>query len=165
MDDVEFLKWLVTSGADVNARSALDESPLSKAIACGSMDAIRFLLAEGASVHHGDLLHHTALRSNQQEGALLAEDLIQRGTDINAYRFNNPVSFRWRAPYKQLTPLHVACLEKNIPVAQVLLRHGADPHRKILHAGEEKGQSPIEMSLESQEEGLEKLFRDYDKMA
>ena len=157
------MQWLVAIGADVNARSTLDESPLSDAIAYGSMDTIHFLLEQGANIHHGNLLHHAALRSDQQEGALLVEDLARRGTDVNAYRFDSPGVFRWRATYKQLTPLHVACGKMNIPVARALLQNSADPYRRMLHAREDIGQSSMEMALESQDEGLRRLFQDDDE--
>ena len=77
-----------------------------------------------------------AQRKNQLEGAHVVEDLVLKGADVNAYRFNDPVAFRWRAPFKFPRPVHVACEESNIFVAQALLRHGADPHRKTLEAAE-----------------------------
>ena len=103
------MQWLIANGTDVNARSMLDESVLSKAIVCGSMDVVRFLLVKGTDAQHGDLLHCAAQRRNQAQGATLIRDLVQRGADRDAYRFTNPVAFRWRAPYSLPTPIHVAC--------------------------------------------------------
>ena len=78
---------------------------------------VRFLLAQGTDITYSDLLHCAALRQNQSEGADLVEDLVQKGADVNAYRFDNLVALPWRAMFKQPTPLYVACDKSNIPVA------------------------------------------------
>jgi len=109
VNDVEFMQWLVANGANVNARSMLDESALSRAIAYGSLDAVRFLLAQGTDIQHGNLLHCAAQRRNQVEGATPISDLVRLGADLNAYRYKNPVAFRWRAPFNLPIPFHVAC--------------------------------------------------------
>ncbi|KAH8712109.1 ankyrin repeat-containing domain protein [Phaeosphaeriaceae sp. PMI808] len=134
-DDEKFTRWLVDNGADVNVRSTLDEPPLAVAITSGSMDVACLLLSLGTDITHGNLLHCVAERDNQSEGEELAEILAGKGADVNAYRHNNDVARLLRGMSKLHTPLHVACYRKNIPVARVLLRYGADPHRMTLEAG------------------------------
>jgi len=143
----------------VNARSRHDESALSVAIVRGSMDVVRLLLSYRTDITHGDLLHCAAQRKNQAEGAELVEHLAQKGAVVNAYRFDNPTAFRWRATFKLPTPLHVACDEGNLPVAQALVRHGADPHRKMLEAGRLTQPTPLDKALESNNGALIDFLR------
>ncbi|KAK6442246.1 hypothetical protein LTR95_001521 [Oleoguttula sp. CCFEE 5521] len=159
IDDLNLMQWFIENGADVDARSTVNESALSIAIARGSLDVVEFLLARGTDTKHGDLLHCAAQRKNQSEGAQLVEILVQKGADVNAYRFNNPVAFRWRAMFKLPTPLHVACSERNSPVAIALLKNGADPHRQMLEAGEPTPPTSIERALEINDQGLINLLK------
>lgn len=135
-------------GADVNARNKLDEPVLSLAIVHGDMKVAKFLLRAGTDIHHGNLLHCAAQRTNHVEGAELAEELAARGVDVNAYRYHNPVAFRWRAGFSLPTPLHVACEHYNFLVAQVLLQHGANPTLRRLAAGKTMPPTPLEKAQE-----------------
>ena len=155
VDDEDLMQWLIQQGADVNATSRCDESVLSVAIAYGSMEVIRLLLASQIDVGYGDLLHCATQRTNQGEGAELVELLVAKyGANVNAYRFDNPVAFRWRAMSKLPTPLHIACDRQNIPVARALLRHGADPHRKMLEGGRLSPPTPLERAMESNDQDM-----------
>lgn len=159
--DSEFTKWLIEAGADVNARNRLNESALSIAIAHGSMDVVRLLLAQGTDVTDGDVVHCAAQRQPHLEGAELVEELVKRGADVNAYRYLNPVASGWRIMSTLLTPLHVACKERNIPVAETLLKHGADPDRKLLSAGTPAEPTPFDTALETKDQGLINLLQAY----
>ena len=117
-----------------------------------------FYWHKSTDVQHADLLHCAAQRRNQAEGAALVEDLVQKGADPNGYRYNNPIAFRWRAPFKLPTPLHVACQEANVPVARALLQLGADPHQMMLEAGELSGQTALELALVSNDRELVDIF-------
>ncbi|KAF1841538.1 ankyrin [Cucurbitaria berberidis CBS 394.84] len=145
-DDEKLTRWLVDNGADVNARSTLDEPPLAVAITSGSIDVAHLLLSLGTDITHGNLLHCVAERENQSEGAELAEILARKGADVNAYRHDNDVARPLRGMSKLYTPLHVACSRKNIPVARVLLRYGADPHRMSLEAGRRAPPTALEIA-------------------
>ena len=172
VDDIELAQWVVEQGADVNARSDtgksailraianvsarsdIDESALSIAIARGSIEVARFLLARRADIAHGDLLHCAAQRKNQAEGADLVEYLVRKGADVNAYRLDNPTAYRIWGLLRLPTPLHVACEENNIPVARALLQHGADPHRKILEAGQPTDPTPLDKAIQRNDQAL-----------
>ncbi|KAK3066999.1 hypothetical protein LTR53_016382 [Teratosphaeriaceae sp. CCFEE 6253] len=154
VEDADFTQWPVHNGADVNATSSLDETALSVAVARGSMETVRCLLSQGADIAHGVLLHCVAQRGDQVEGAELVVLLVQRGADVNSYRYNNPIALRWRGPFKLPTPLHVANDHRNLPVTQALLRNGADPHRKMLVAGTPASTTPLEIWYERNDQAL-----------
>ncbi|RMZ70703.1 Ankyrin repeat-containing domain [Pyrenophora seminiperda CCB06] len=135
-DDENLTRWLIDNGADVNARSVLDEPPLAVAITSGSINVAHLLLLQGTDITHGNLLHCAAERNNQSEGAELAEILVRKGAAVNAYRHDNHVARPFRGMFKSHTPLQAACFRKNIPVARVLLRYGADPDCMSLDSGQ-----------------------------
>ena len=155
------MQWLIEVGAEVNARNRVDESALSVAIARGSMEVVRLLLAQGTDITHGDLLHHAAKRENQSEGAEIVEELVKRGVDVDACRYNNPLAYKWKGLSMLRTPLYIACFERNIPVAQALLQHGADPCRKVLNAGLAPP-TPLDRALETKDQSLIDLLRAYN---
>nr|POE64852.1 putative ankyrin repeat protein [Quercus suber] len=148
----------VLCGADIDARSMLDETTLSMAIAHGSMDVVRLLLSQGADISHGDLLHCAAARTNRSEGVELVEELVRRGANVKAYRHDNPIAYRWRGMSTLLTALHISCREENLPVAMALLRYGADPHQQLLNAGKRADPTPLDMALQSKNPDLVRLL-------
>ncbi|KAK6442797.1 hypothetical protein LTR95_000956 [Oleoguttula sp. CCFEE 5521] len=154
VDDADFTEWLVKLGAEVGAQSKTGETALSFAIVRGSREVVRYLIAQGAETTHGDLLHCAALRQNAMEGAELVEDLVRKGANVNAFRFDNPVAMQRRAMFKQPTPLHVACENGNALVAEVLIRHGANPRLKMLEAHEFTGPTPLDIARENGDRGL-----------
>lgn len=154
VEDLGFMQFLVQLGADVNARSRLDESPLSVAIGRGSMDVVRFLIDNGTDLAHGDLLHCAAKRSNPFEGAELVDELAARGVPVCTYQYDNPVAFRFRGLHRVPTPLHIACENGNILVAVALIRHGADPHQLMLEAGKFTEPSPMDIAHQREDRTL-----------
>lgn len=51
INDIEFMKWLIDRGADIDNRPYLDQPVLSYAIASGDIRVVQFLLAKGADVN------------------------------------------------------------------------------------------------------------------
>jgi len=158
VDDFSFMQWLIKHGADTSVRSNLDQSTLSKAIVVGSMEVVDFLLAKEDDVTRGDLLHCAAERTDQNEGAALALELLQRGADVNAHRYNNTVALRQRYLSKLETPLHTACFHKNAAVAKILLDHGANLHSHMLQQFKEVGPTPFEVARTSSSTELADLL-------
>lgn len=152
------MRQLIEQGADVNATSNLDEPVLAIAIANGSMKVVSLLLEQGADITHGNLLHCAAERKDQSEGAQIVEQLVQRGADVNAYRYDNPVARRLRGLSKLLTPLHVACGTQNIPVVRALLRHGADLNRMALQIGQMVPPTALEKARQCENQKLYDLL-------
>lgn len=155
IEDLPFTKFLVDIGVNPDIRSQLDESALSFAIHKGSLEVVHFLM-ERTDLHHGDLLHCAAQRENQSEGAQIAQVLINRGVDIHGHQYNNEFAFRWRGLGSLPTALHVACRERNIPVAACLLRNGAQPDCNTLGAGPTR--TPRAIAQESGSQDLITLF-------
>lgn len=158
VDDVDLACWLIENGADVNAKSTLDEPPLALAIRNGSIGVSKLLLIHGTDISHGNLLHCAAERKNQSEGAELATILAQKGANVNAYRYDNDIARPLRGMFKLFTPLHVACLRTNIHVARILLQYGADPHRKALEAGHESPPTVLDVARSMENQELLDLF-------
>jgi len=152
------MQWLTDNGADVDARSSLDEPAIANAIAHGSMGVVLLLLAHSPDLEHGNLLHCAAERSNQVEGAELVTLLALGGADVNAYRYNNPVARRLRGMSRLLTALHIACFRQNIPVVRTLLEHGAEPDRLALEAGRLVRPTAQDIALGSGNQELRGLF-------
>lgn len=146
---MDFMQWLISKGADVNALSMFDQSTLSKAIVDGAMEVVDFLLAQEEDINRSDLLHCAAQRSNKMDGAVIATKLLERGAIVDAHRYdNNDEAIRYRWFSKRGTPLHTACSEENIPVAEVLLRYGANPDALMIEQDQESGPTPVKIAEE-----------------
>jgi ankyrin repeat protein len=90
----------------------------------------RTILAKGCPLdaldHNGaTALHHCVINDLPE----LAEFLLIHGANPNAL-----------TPVTRVSPLAIAALEKNLLLAGLLLRHGADPYLKT-----NRGQSPASM--------------------
>ncbi|KAK3700531.1 hypothetical protein LTR37_015932 [Vermiconidia calcicola] len=147
IDDAGFMQWLIEKGADINAKSNLDETVLAMAISKGSMKVVQLLLEQGADLTHGNLLHCAAERKNHSEGAELVQHLMRNGAHVNAYRYDNPIARRFRGMSQLLLPLHVACYEQNTYVAKVLLQNGADPLGLVLEQGQMVPPTALEIAF------------------
>jgi hypothetical protein len=152
--DTKVIASLLKSGTSSNVANRFQQTPLHRAVLWNRFDAAQQLLEAAANVDAQDYAGWTALalacRSNneamcrllldrradvnranafgetpllvlagQAEGsAAVAGVLLDRGTEINAQD-----DFKW-------TALHRAARIGNLPIVEVLLRHGADPNRE-----------------------------------
>jgi len=96
VDNLPFVQWLIDRGANIEARSSLDSSTLSKAIVHGSIDVVHFLLVQEEDINRGDLLHCAAQRENQDEGAMLVKELVEMGAKIDAHRYLHEDALKFR---------------------------------------------------------------------
>ena len=112
---VDIAHVLIARGADVDARSPYDRTPLHYAARNDSLDMARLLIKLGADVdartEYGETpLHHAAGKNSLGVTRLL----IDHGAQIDA-RLN------W-----DRTPLHNAARNNSLSVARLLLDHGAE---------------------------------------
>ena len=133
------LRLLVENGADIEARSPNNGTPLTCA-AEGNYEAIvEFLLKNGAYVQAEDIfgwkpLHRVTVNRG---GEAVAQMLITHGADVNA-----------RCSY-QKTPLHHAIEKGNDPMVKFLLAAGAD-----FEARDIAERTPLHTAIESRLENM-----------
>jgi len=115
----EIAKHLINSGADVNAKSSGDWTPLMFALRYNQPDNAKKLINRGADVNAKNSGGWTplmiALRNNQPDNA---KELINRGADVNA-----KASDGW-------TPLMIALRYNQPDNAKELINRGADVNAK-----------------------------------
>ena len=118
--NVETLRFLVENGGDVNAADDLGLTPLMAAVKNQFLDAVIFLIDQGADVNLEDssgltVLHYATEVSIDPSSCLIVKQLIYRGANINAVTNDD-----------KLTPLMLACKNKNVSVVNCLLQNGAN---------------------------------------
>ncbi|KAM3423037.1 hypothetical protein BST61_g506 [Cercospora zeina] len=157
--NVDFLERLLELGADPNAESNIGETALSFAIREGTMNAVKRLIAAGADLTKGDVLHCTARREPSEDIYDLVTMLVEGGAPVDTYQWDNKRGRQMRLGYPQGTALHNACEEGNYPAAAALLAYGADPHC-LKKRGERLGPpSPVEITRPQTE--MRKLLESY----
>ena len=116
------MRWLHLSGAKVDARSNLG-SPLFLAAGEGKLDAVRYLLDEGANVNASEVKGHTALAEAAYYGHVnVVKELLLHGADINAVSDEG-------------TALDIAVGRKNTVVADLLRHRGGRSASEIRSGG------------------------------
>jgi uncharacterized protein len=129
--DIAKMRLLFLLKADVNVRVELPfdgwpfaNSPLTKAAANGQIEAVRFLLAKGASINQmdesGTALAHAAFRDHTGVMVLL----MNEGADVNL-GYNG---------WTNLTPLIAATRGRHIESVNLLLQRGAGKSKRAVSA-------------------------------
>jgi uncharacterized protein len=115
---VAAVKFLLGSGADVNATTPEGTTPLIIATLAGDREVAKILLAHKADVNHREKkAGGTALHFAISEGhVFLMGDLLKAGADPNA------------KTDKGLTPLVMALHKQDSQMVMWLLNHKADPN-------------------------------------
>lgn len=114
--DLERIQRLIIKGANINGKSARNETPLIIAVLAGEGEIASYLLQRGADVAAGTDSGLTPLHAAAYAGHDdIVRLLVARGADINdaANRYG-------------VTPLHLAAEENRIEVTRTLLSLGAD---------------------------------------
>uniref|UniRef100_A0A0G4IFA0 Uncharacterized protein n=1 Tax=Chromera velia CCMP2878 TaxID=1169474 RepID=A0A0G4IFA0_9ALVE len=128
----DIVRFLVSQGANVNAKDDTDRSPLACAVYKGPREIVDFLLEKGADLHTtnecGYSLLHQAAIGNQRA---IAEILLDRGLEVDV-RDNGQ-----QTPLCMTTMFFVpdsnpdypdGIVVDNVEVAELLLDRGADPN-------------------------------------
>ncbi|KXT06418.1 hypothetical protein AC578_6060 [Pseudocercospora eumusae] len=124
--DVELARWLLTHGADPNARCDFDITPLSTVIRYAPFTTIRLMLQHHADVRKGQTLFFATARSGSDQLAVI-DMLLAFGANVNRRMFENDAASWLENRYFGMgTPLHTAVKYGNAVLASYFLEHGAD---------------------------------------
>ena len=134
------IKYLISKGADVNAKREDGETVLTLALDLGSkcnLDTIKYLISQGANVNAKNSLGETPLilacdYYNSNYLFPLIKYLISKGANVNAQRNDG-----W-------TPLELAVYRKSLKVVKYLISKGA----KINHQ-DKYGNTPLHIATNS----------------
>ena len=145
--NVEMVKLLLASGADVNANDANDQFPLFDAVNRDREEIVGILLSNKAAINATNTPgKSTALHVAQSKN--VAELLLRNGANINA---KTPIG---------VTPLHNAASKGRLAVAETLLAHGADVHAKT-----ENGHTPLAYAEREKKSDVAELLRGHSNVA
>ena len=143
-ENEEMTRWLLDHGADPNAESRLNNTPLSRAIHFAPMSIIELFFDRGGPdcMNHGELLHCGTYR-NLPDRIEVLELLFTKGAqrDINKLLHEdrpglfNEENFVIGCE----APLHVAARTGKLDVVKFLVAHGADTRKP-----DGKGRLPID---------------------
>ncbi|MEX2243820.1 MAG: ankyrin repeat domain-containing protein [Fimbriimonadaceae bacterium] len=124
------IEFLISQGADVNARTTYNETAIRTAYQFGDYETVKALLAAGADdsqLGWDDVIRAVAIGSRQDVETALARSSEVRALDSNG-----------------MSAIQVALRKGDLELAELLLQHGANPARQS-----SKGASSIACSIES----------------
>ena len=116
---LEITKFLIGSGADVNARDQWGYTPLHRAAEYDSAEVAKLLIDKDALLRSCDQWKYTSLHRAADNGSLkVASLLVEKGADVNARD-------QWG-----YTPLHRACRNGHLNIVKVLFSKMVDKELK-----------------------------------
>ena len=128
-DGSEFVKFLVSKGADVNVKNNDGDTPLHLAVKENNAEAIKFLLSQKADGNvknnDGDIPLHLAMKESNIE---VVKILVSNGANVNTWDKNG------------MSPLHVASRGGNIEVVKILVSNGANVN---VNVKDKNGRTPL----------------------
>ena len=160
---LELMDWLITQGADINAKDEYERTPLHYHAQVNNVEKVALLLERGADMEAQDKYKNTPLHFAEYN-AEAAQLLIEKGADIKAKddRGYNPMEC-------MLSRLRNAYIEKAAKVAEVYLKAGLKPTKfakeQVTRIGEDfefhrEGFNPE--YLEETDTALQQLYKLFD---
>jgi ankyrin repeat protein len=130
-NDLEAIKSLLDSGADVNAKDKNSNTPLYLAIIAGNTEVVQTLLENRASINTKCSHDDTALLlATRKEEAKILDLLLKNGANVNAKNSNGN------------TLLHITLANQNSEIVKLLLKNRADANEK-----DGEGNTPLCIAL------------------
>ena len=128
VQDEELTRWFLTHGADPNAKSDVDETPLSIAVRDTPFEMIKLLFDHGGSTEHGHLLHYAIARKLPDRLEVFKWIFEKGGFRINDIMYQtDPRAFLQNEFAGLGTPLHSTTEGDHLDIVEILLSNGADP--------------------------------------
>jgi ankyrin repeat protein len=142
----ETMRWLLSHGADRNARWCLGELALHSAARFGHTEVIQMLLDQNADINLPRSDGSTALHLASEYGGIdVVRLLLDRGADVDA-RDN-----------QHRTPLHIASEPGELEVVRELLAQGAD-----VGAMDAQGSTAFHLASSNGHDDVAILLSDHD---
>ena len=150
----DVLRCLLENGADINASTADNCTPLMIAIENGNINAATFLIEHGANVDLKDDRGDTALHYAMSRYILydcnasleVFSCLIEHGADVNGRNSS-------KGPSNSCTPLMVASRNSRVDLMTLLIKHGAD-----VNLQDEEGETALHVAVCGSDDSCE-VFR------
>ena len=160
---LELIDWLITQGADANAKDEYNRTPLHYHASINKVQKVALLLEKGADIEAKDTYENTPLHFAEYN-AETVQLLIEKGADVNAKddRGYTPLE-------RMLSRLRNAYIEKAAKAAEVYLKAGLKPTKfakeQITRIGEDfefhrQGFNPE--YLEQTDSALQQLYKLFD---
>ena len=129
--DLDMTRYLVEHGANIHATDNYGSTALHNSIFYGfaPVEVVQYLIEKGADVNAKNIMGETPLHANPT--LPIAKLLIDAGADVNA--LNNAF----------MAPIHSAVQGGNMPLVEILLKHGA--HVNLKYGPDE--QTPLLIGL------------------
>jgi ankyrin repeat protein len=175
-NDIDRIRALLVSGADVNGRDELGETPLHLAAVRGYKETSQLLIAKGANVNAGDKRGLTPLHAAAWMGHKeILTMLISEGADINARDDDGVAALHTAALAGRkdtvalliakgaainaknedgVTPLHAAALGGHRQTVSLLIARGAD-----VDAKNEDGLTPLDAASQKGDRAIVEMLR------
>ena len=160
---LELMDWLITQGADINARDEYDRTPLHYHAQVNNVEKVALLLERGADIEAQDKYKNTPLHFAEYN-AEAAQLLIEKGADIKAKD-----NMGHNVMERMLSRLYSGYIERAIKTAEIYLKAGLKPTKyakeQVTRVGEDfefrREDSDTEW-VEKRDVALQQLYKLFD---
>lgn len=144
--DVETVRLLLKSGADVKERDAYHQTAILVASRSGRLQVVKLLIEYGADVNSHDGIGFVPLHVASRNGHLdVVQSLLDHGADVNAKTHDH-----W-------TALHFACIIGHAEIVEALLNQGAN-----IGVRNDEGRTPSQVASQYGVRKIGRLLSKYD---
>ncbi|KAL9038314.1 MAG: hypothetical protein Q9180_003213 [Flavoplaca navasiana] len=149
----ELVALFLSNGADPNSGPG-GPCPLDIAALHGSLETVKLLLNNGATIKPNSAALHAAAQGDAPDRIPIMAYLVENGADINGLSADIITAPEARRSGRMGTPLHTAFKWANEEAKTWLLEHGADPDAK-----NQLGETPAEWGRRFDSDGPESIVR------